>query len=62
MVVGGHRALGHPVGGRSTPSPAGGGCSLTVGCLNAERAACGALTVFDANALAGDSVAKILLP
>ena len=40
----------------------GGGSSPGVGCRNAELAACGALTVVDANALACNSVEKTLPP
>ena len=40
----------------------GGGSNQGVGCENAELAACGALTVVDANALVSDSVVKTLPP
>ena len=40
----------------------GGSSNPGVGCGNAELAACGALTVIDANALANDSVVKTLPP
>lgn len=49
-------------GAVSTPGQVGGGSRLRVGCWNAELAVCGALTVVDANALAGDSVVQTLLP
>ena len=44
------------------PGPMGGGSSPGVGCGNAELAACGELTLVDANAIASDSVVKTLPP
>ena len=60
--AGGHGALSRSVGAFFTPGPTGGGSSPGVSCGNADLAACGALTVVDANALASDSVVQTLPP